>query len=224
MILPEESAWLPRSEKYRQSATRSLGHLVHFKVALRGDAEGVGHAVKEGEHRRDVDRLGNLGLAPTVVAQDLYIFRGRAIRRLGHLSDIFEQHAVCVVERRLLKVARNQRLDRFLFCSLNPQEVSMRIQSIRTAIQPGDPARDRFFCPAREVSFRKVHRIAEAHDLAQKIRAMAKALENAGHLLAPRMGAPFLVYLRHLAGRVSILNHLNLCLCVRHGATGQRLA
>jgi hypothetical protein len=119
---------------------------------------------------------------------------------------------VRVVERRLLKVARNQRLDCFLFCSLNPQEVSMRIQSIRTAIQPGDPTRDRFFCPAREVPFRKVDRIAEAHNLAQKIRSMAKAFENAGHLLAPRMVAPFVVYLRNLASRVSILNHVNFCL------------
>ena len=67
-------------------------------------------------------------------------------------------------------------------------------------------------------------RIAEAHDLAQKIRTMAKALEDAGHLLASRMGAPFVIYLRNFASRVSILNHLNLCLCVRHGSNGQRLA
>jgi hypothetical protein len=167
------------------SDTRSLGHLVHFKITLRRDAEGVCYAVEEGEHRRDVYRLGNLGLTPTVLAQRLYVFRGRAIRRLGHLGDIFEQRTVRVVERRVLEVARNQRLDCFLFCSLNPQEVSMRIQSIRTAIQPGDPAGNRFFCPAREVPFRKMDRIAEAHDFAQKIRAMAKALENARHLLTP---------------------------------------
>ena len=173
--------------RYRVRAfdTRSLGHLVHFKVALRRNAESVCYAVKEGEHRRDVHRLGNLGLTPTVLTQDLYIFRGRAIRRLGHLGDIFQQCAVCIVERRLLEVARSQRLDCFLFCSLNTQEVSMRIQSIRTAIQPGDPAGDRFFCPAREVPFREVDRIAEAHNLAQKIGAMAKALENARHLLPP---------------------------------------
>jgi hypothetical protein len=211
-------------EKYRQSATRSFGRLVHLKIALRGNAEGVCYAVKEGEHRRDVHSLGNLGLTPTVLAQGLYIFRGRAIRRLGHLGDIFEQRTVRVVERRLFEVARNQRLDCFLFCSLNPQEVSMRIQSIGTAIQPGDPARDRFFCPACEVPFRKVDRVAEAHNLAQKIRAVAKALENAGHLLAPRMDAPFVIYLRNLASRVGILNHPNVCLCVGHGSNGQRLA
>jgi hypothetical protein len=190
---------------------------------LRRNAEGVCHTVKEGEHRRDVHRLRNLGLTPTVLAQDLYILLGGAIRRLGHLGYIFQQCAVCSVERRLLEVARSQRLDCFLFCSLNTQEVSMRIQSIRTAIQPGDPTRNRFFCPAREVPFREVHRIAEAHNLAQKIGAMAKAFENARHLLASRMGAPFVVYLRDLARRVSILNHLDFCLCVRHGSNGQRL-
>jgi len=157
-----------------------------------------------------------------MLAQDLHIFRGSTIRRLGHLGDIFEQRAMCIIEPRPLEVARDQRLNRFLFRSLNPQEVSMRIQSIRTAIQPGNPARDRFFRLARQVPFRKVDRIAEAHNLAQKVRAMAKALENPGHLLPARMGAPFVIYLRHVAGRVSILNHLNFCFCVGHN--GQRVA
>ena len=174
---------------------RSLGHLVHLEIALRRNTERVRHAIEKCKQRGDVYRFGNLGLAPTVLAQDLHVFRGGAIRRLGHLGDIFQQRAMRLVERRLFKVARRQRLDCFLFCSLNPQEVSMRIQSIRTAIEPGDPAGDRFLGPAREVPFRKVDGIAEAHDLAQEIRAMAKALENSGHLLAPRMGAPFVIYL-----------------------------
>jgi len=82
----------------------------------------------------------------------------------------------------------------------------MRVQSIRTAIEPGDPACDRFFCPAGEVPFRKMHRIAEAHDLAQEIRAMAEAFENAGHLLTARVRAPFVVNRRDFAGGVSILD------------------
>jgi len=100
----------------------------------------------------------------------------------------------------------------------------MRIQSIRTAVEPGDPAGDRFFCSAREVPFREMDGVAETHHLAQKIRAMAKALENTGHLLAPRMRAPFVIHLRNLAGRVSILNDLDLCLRIRHGSVGQSLA
>jgi hypothetical protein len=92
----------------------------------------------------------------------------------------------------------------------------MRVQSIGTAIEPADPACDRFFCPTGEVPFRKMHRIAEAHDLAQEIWAMAEAFENAGHLLTARVRSPFVVYLRNLTGGVSILNHFDLGLRVWH--------
>jgi hypothetical protein len=189
---------------------------------LRRNTEGVRHAIEKGKQRCDVYRFSNLGLAPTVMAQDLHVFRGGAIRRLGHLGDIRKQRAMRVVERPLVEVTRRQRLDCFLFCSLNPQEVSMRIQSIGTTIEPRDPAGDGFLGPAREMSFRKVDGIAEAHDLAQEIRAMAKALENSGHLLAPRMGAPLVIYRRNLASRLSILDQLYLCLRVRHVFDGQR--
>jgi len=92
----------------------------------------------------------------------------------------------------------------------------MRVQSIGTAIEPGDPACDRFFCPTGEVPFRKMHRIAEAHDLAQEIRAMAEAFENAGHLPAARVRAPFVVYLRNFTSGVSIFNYFDLGLSVWH--------
>jgi hypothetical protein len=104
---------------------RSFGHLVHFKIALGRDAEGVGYAVEEGEHCCDVDRFGNLGLGPTALAQELHILGGCAVGCLGHLGDVFEQGPVCIVERCFLEVACDQRLDCFLFCSLNTQEVSM---------------------------------------------------------------------------------------------------
>ena len=107
------------------TASCSLGHLVHFQIALRRNTEGVRHAIEKGKQRGDVYRFGNLGLGPTVMAQDLHVFRGGAIRRLGYLGDIFEQRAMRVIESRLFQVARRQRLDCFLFCSLNPQEVSM---------------------------------------------------------------------------------------------------
>ncbi len=153
-----------------------------------------------------------------MLTQFLHIFRGGAIRRLGHLSDILQQRTVRVVECCLVELALRQRLDCLFFCSLNPQEVSMRIQSIGTAIEPRDPTGDRFLGPAREVPFRKMDGVAEAHDFAQEIRAMAKALENAGHLLAARMGAPFVIDLRYLARRVSILDQIDFLLRVRHGS------
>ena len=92
----------------------------------------------------------------------------------------------------------------------------MRVQSIGTAIKPGDPACDRFFCSTGEVPFRKMHCIAEAHDVAQEIRAVAEAFQNAGHLLTARVRAPFVVYLRNLTSGVGILNDFDLGLRVWH--------
>ncbi len=69
----------------------------------------------------------------------------------------------------------------------------MRVQSIGATIEPRDPAGDRFLGAAVKMALRKMHGIAELDHLAQKIRAMAEALENAGHLLAARVGAPFVV-------------------------------
>ncbi len=53
-----------------------------------------------------------------------------------------------VIELRLLKVARDQCLDRFIIRSLNPQEVGMAIQSIGTAVQVRDIAGDHLFVAA----------------------------------------------------------------------------
>jgi len=76
----------------------------------------------------------------------------------------------------------------------------------------------------------KVDRIAEAHHLAQEIRAMAEALENAWHLLATRLCPPFVVDLGYVAGCVGILNQADFCFGARHSwrqhccFDGQRLA
>jgi hypothetical protein len=148
--------------------------------------------------------------------QELYVLRRGTVSRLSHLGDVVEQCPVCVVQTGLVKVSRDQRLHCLFFCSLNPQEVSVRVQSIGTAIEPGNPACNRFFCPAGEVPFRKMHRVAEAHYLAQKIRAMAEALENARHLPAARVRAPLIVYLRNLTSGVRILNYVDLGLRVCH--------
>jgi hypothetical protein len=61
-----------------------------------------------------------------------------------------------------------------------------------------------------------MHRVAEAHYLAQKIRPMAEALENARHLPAARVRAPLVVYLRDLTSGVRILNYVDLGLRVCH--------
>ena len=65
------------------------------------------------------------------------------------------------------------------------------------------------------MSLRKMYGVAELHHLAKKVRAMAEALQNTGHLLASRLGAPLFVDLGNFAGRVFILDELDLGLVVR---------
>lgn len=68
-------------------------------------------------------------------------------------------------------------------CSLDPQEVTVTVQSIRTAIQVGDIAGDHLLMAAGEMPFRKMNAIGKLDNLPQKIRARAKALDDSGNLL-----------------------------------------
>ena len=86
----------------------------------------------------------------------------------------------------------------------------MRVQSIWTAIQVGNPARDRFLRPPRQVPLGEVDGVAELHHVMQEVWPMAEALQNAGHLLASRFRAPLVVDLGHIAGRVYVFNQLYL--------------
>ena len=88
----------------------------------------------------------------------------------------------------------------------------MRVQSIWTMIEPGDPAGDGFLHAASEMAFGEVDGVAEAHDLAEEIRAMAKTFENAGDVLPPRMSTPFVVDLRDLSGSIRIFNQVDFVL------------
>jgi hypothetical protein len=89
-----------------------------------------------------------------------------------------------LVKPSLFEIAGSKRLDCLFIGPLNPQEVSMRIQSIRTAVEIRNPTGNRFFRPPGEMPLGKMNRIAKAHHIAQKIRTMAKALKDARHLLA----------------------------------------
>jgi hypothetical protein len=131
----------------------SLGHRVHFEIALRRNAKGIGHTIEEGKHGGDVHRLCDLRFGPAMVAKKLYILVCGSIRRLGNPGDIREESSLRVRQVRFVESSLNNRLYRFVVGSLNPQEVCMGVQSIGTAIEPGDPAGDGFFSAAGEVAF-----------------------------------------------------------------------
>jgi hypothetical protein len=83
----------------------------------------------------------------------LHVFICGAIRRLGHLGYIIEQSTFRRTQACFFQIAIRDGLYRFVFCSLNTQEVCMRVQSIRAAIEPRYPTRDRFLGSAVEMTF-----------------------------------------------------------------------
>jgi hypothetical protein len=94
--------------------------------------------------------------------------------------------------------------------SLNTQEVGVGVQSIWTAIEVRNVGGYRFFGAAVEVSLRKVDGVAEVHDLAQKVWAMAEAFQYAWHLLTARVRAPFVVNRCHFAGGIRVFYEVDL--------------
>jgi hypothetical protein len=71
-----------------------------------------------------------------VIAQLLHILIGGAVGRFGHFGYIVEQCSFSWAKSRAVKVAVRYSLYCFRLCSLNTQEVCMRVQSIRTAVEP----------------------------------------------------------------------------------------
>ena len=168
------------------SPTRCLlGRRIHFKIALGSYPECIRNPVKEREHRRDVYRLGNLRFRPPMVAKLLHIFGSGAVGRLGHLGHILKQRTIGRTEPCFVQFTVGKRLYCSFFGSLNTQEVGMRVQSIRTAVEPRYPTRDGLLGLAGQVSFGEMDGIAELHDLLQKVGPMTEAFQNAWHFLAP---------------------------------------
>src|SRR5579863_613381 len=194
----------------------SLGRGVHFKISLRRNTECIRHPIEKSEHGRDVDGLGNLRLGPSVIAQLLHVLGSGAIRSFRHLCHVVQQRALSIAELRFVEFALDQRLYSVFFCSLNTQEVCMRVQSIWAAVQVGNPACDRLFGSPVQVTLGKMDGIAEPHHFAQKIGPMAEALENPRHVLPPGLLAPLLVDGCNFAGRLRVFDEPDLGVGVCH--------
>jgi hypothetical protein len=102
-----------------------LSHGIHFEISLGRNAKGIGDTIEEGEHRCDVHSLGDLRLAPAVIAEKLHVFGSSSIGRLGHLGDIVEKGSLGRSDLRLIELSFRNGLHCFFVCSLNPQEVCM---------------------------------------------------------------------------------------------------
>jgi hypothetical protein len=68
----------------------------------------------------------------------------------------------------------------------------------------------------------KVDGVTETHHFPQKIGTMTEALQDARHLLAAGLGAPFVVDLRYFAGGVRIFDHINFVPGIAHSRFANR--
>ena len=62
--------------------------------------------------------------------------------------------------------------------SLNTQEVSEAVQSIRAPVQIRDVTGNHFLVPSRKMAFGKMYGVGEVDDLPQEIRPGAKTLDD----------------------------------------------
>jgi hypothetical protein len=107
------------------NSPRSLGHGIHFEITLRRNTKGIGYTVEEGKHGGDIHSLCDLRFAPAMIAENLHVFRGRAVGGLCHLGDVVKQSALGRSQLGFVELPLRNRLYCFLIGSLNPQEVCM---------------------------------------------------------------------------------------------------
>jgi hypothetical protein len=180
------------------------------QIVLRRHSEGVGDAVEEGKHRRDIHCLRDLVFRPPMVAQFLYVIGRGAVRRFGNFFNVVEQDAFCWRQPSFIQLAFENGFYALITGSLNTQEVGMTVESIRAAIEEGDVAGDHLFVTAIQMSLREVHGVGEIHHLPKEVGTRAKALDDARYLRSSRAGTPVVVRRSRIAGGVAILRHADL--------------
>jgi hypothetical protein len=141
-------------------------HFSELEIVLRGHTESIGDTVEEGEHGDNVDRLGDLIFAPAVVAQVGNIFGRRAVRRLRNDLRVLHQGALRRCQVSLVDLAFQNCRNRLIIGSLNPQEVSVAVQSIRAAVQIGNVTGDHLLVTPEEMALGEMNGVGEIHHLA----------------------------------------------------------
>jgi hypothetical protein len=144
----------------RQHHRNSRCQLPRCEVALRRNAECVCDAIEESEQGCDVYSFGNLSFFPTCKAQLLNIVGGGSVSSLGNQFHIVQQGALGWRKARFVKLAFDDCFYTLIGCSLDPQEVGMAVQSIRTPVQIRDVAGDHLFVAPRKMPFREMDRVS----------------------------------------------------------------
>jgi hypothetical protein len=185
-------------------------HFPDGEVVLRGNAEGIGDAIEEGEHGDDVDGLGDLVFGPAGGAKFFDIFGSGTVGGFGDELGVVQQGALRPGQARFIELAFENGCDSFIGGSLNPQEVSVAVQSIGAAIEEGDVAGDHFLGAPVEVPLGKMDGVGEINNLTEEVGARAEAFDDAGNLLAAGAGAPVVIGRGRVAGGGVVFGNLDL--------------
>jgi len=105
------------------------------QVVLRGHSKSIGNAVEEGEYCDYVNRFRDLLFPPASLPELLNVIMRRAAGGLGDQLGIVKQSALGRGELSALEPTFGKRTNRLISSSLNPQEVGVTIDSIRTAVE-----------------------------------------------------------------------------------------
>ena len=147
---------LPRCLESGQCRRNSRCQFSGCEVVLRRNTEGVCDTIEEREQGGDVYRFGNLAFLPPCNAQFLDILLGRSVSSIRDQLHIFQQSTLRQRQAGLVKLAFYDCFYTLIGRSLNPQEVGVAVQSIRTPVQIGDVAGNHLFVTARKMPFREM--------------------------------------------------------------------
>jgi hypothetical protein len=114
---------------------RLRSHFSDGEVVLRGNAEGIGDAIEEGEQGDDVHGLSDLVFGPAGGAKFFDIFGGGTVGGFGDELGVVQQSALRLGQASFIELALENGCNSLIGGSLNPQEVSVAVQSIRAAIE-----------------------------------------------------------------------------------------
>ena len=103
--------------------------------------------------------------APALVAKILNIVTSGVVRRFGDKPGVIQQCALWHGEAGFVEFTLENRGYTLVIGSLNPQEVSVAVESIRTSVQVADVAGDHLLVAARKVALGEVNRVGEIHYL-----------------------------------------------------------
>src|SRR5271165_2501669 len=123
----------------------------------------------------------------------LNVFSSGARGGFGDEPGVVHQCALGCGDARLVEPALQNRRYALIIGSLDPQEVCVAVQSIRTAVQVGDIAGDHLLVAALQMSLGKMNGVGEVHHLPEKVGPRAETLDDAGNLRPSRARTPVVV-------------------------------